>query len=485
MPLISPDKIEAGYEAVVVGAGFGSFFFLHEFLKSKRPGARVLMIEWGAYKNHDWQIENQTNSIYATDTLYTRGPGEKKWTHTVGFGGGTLCWYGHSPRNHPNDFCLRSKYGVGVDWPFSYRDLAPYYEEAERVMLVAAPDDIAVHYPGAARYVQPPHRMNDIDRIMKAAQPDMHFVMPCSALSRAVDSRSACRALAVCSQCPVDAKFTALNSMQHVTNHPDLDICVESKVDYIDIQNKSARAVRFVHRGRECTVRADLVVLGANAIYSPVLLLQSGFTHPLIGRYIHEKIVCSVEVYLDGVNNFNGSVKTTCINLSLMDGEHRSQYGAAMLYFENHWYSSGLRPEYGRWRETLPIVISVEPLPEFDNFVARSSDGRPHVSHPKHSNYGLNGVKAALEKLPKVLEPLPVERIDVRSMESDSVHIQGTLRMGNDPDESVVDAGQIHHDVRNLVVVGSSVFPTSGTAGPGLTLAAMSLRAARLLNGKS
>jgi choline dehydrogenase-like flavoprotein len=53
--------------------------------------------------------------------------------------------------------------------------------------------------------------------------------------------------------------------------------------------------------------------------------------------------------------------------------------------------------------------------------------------------------------------------------------------MGHDPAESVVDAGQIHHSVRNLVVVGSSVFPSSGTAPPSLTVAALSLRAAHLL----
>jgi choline dehydrogenase-like flavoprotein len=53
--------------------------------------------------------------------------------------------------------------------------------------------------------------------------------------------------------------------------------------------------------------------------------------------------------------------------------------------------------------------------------------------------------------------------------------------MGDDPEESVVDAGQVHHHVRNLVVVGSSVFPTCGSAPPSVTIAAMSLRAARLL----
>jgi choline dehydrogenase-like flavoprotein len=113
--------------------------------------------------------------------------------------------------------------------------------------------------------------------------------------------------------------------------------------------------------------------------------------------------------------------------------------------------------------------------------VTPGTNGRPRVSHPKHSDYGLRGVNAAIEKLPKVLAPLPVERIEVRQIDAVAVHLQGTLRMGDDQSESVVDAKQVHHQVRNLVVVGSSVFPTSGSAPPSLTVAAMSLRAARLL----
>jgi choline dehydrogenase-like flavoprotein len=480
MPFVHPDKIEASYQTVVIGSGFGSFFFLHEFLKKRRHG-RTLLIEWGAHKTHDWQVDNKANSIYETETLYTRGAGEKSWHYTVAFGGGTVCWWAHSPRNHPNDFRLKSKYDVGVDWPFSYEDLSPYYHEAEQVMLIAGPDDIALHYPGAGRYAQPPHRMNDIDKIMKAAQPDMHFVMPNSRLSRPVGSRGSCCGTAECRWCPVDAKFTALNSMQHIIDHPDLDICVDSKVEYLDVQNSSVDKVRFVNAGKERAVRADLVVLGANAFHSPVLLLQSGFRHPLIGKYIHEKLECLVEAYLSGVNNFSGSTITTCINLSLLDGEHRREYGGAMLYFENYWHY-GLRPEYGRWREILPITISVETLPEITDTVTRGSDGRPHVSF-KRSDYCLNGLKAALTKLPTVLQPLPVERIEQRQTDTIAVHLQGTLRMGDDPEESLVDAGQIHHQVRNLVVVGSSVFPTSGSAPPSLTIAAMSLRAARLLIG--
>jgi choline dehydrogenase-like flavoprotein len=481
MPFVHPDRIDASYEAVVIGSGFGSFFFLHEFLKAPRKGrGRVLVIEWGAYKDHDWQVKNKANSIYDTETLYTHGAGEKYWHYSIAFGGGTVCWWAICPRNHPNDFRLKSKYGVGVDWPISYDELAPYYHEAEQVMLIAGPDDMGIHYPGAGQYAQPPHRFSDIDRIMKAAQPDMHFVMPNGRLSRPIGQRGACCSTGVCRWCPLDAKFTALNSMQHVIEHPDVDICVDSKVEYIDIQNNSARAVRFVNGGKEYTARGDLVVLGANGINSPILLHQSGFNHPLIGRYLHEKIECSVEVYLDGVKNFGGSTLTTGMNLSLLDGEHRREYGGSVLFFDNTW-PYGMRPDYGRWREILPLTLSAEALPQSTTVVSRSDDGRPHVSFPKQSEYGLRGVQAALDKLPAVLRPLPVERIELRQMDEISVHLQGTLRMGTDPAESVVDPGQVHHSVRNLIVVGSSVFPTSGSAPPSLTVAAMSLRAARLL----
>ena len=38
---------------------------------------------------------------------------------------------------HPNDFVLKSKYGVGVDWPLAYTDIEPWYVEAENAIGVA------------------------------------------------------------------------------------------------------------------------------------------------------------------------------------------------------------------------------------------------------------------------------------------------------------------------------------------------------------
>jgi glucose dehydrogenase len=56
-------------------------------------------------------------------------------------------------------------------------------------------------------------------------------------------------------------------------------------------------------------------------------------------------------------------------------------------------------------------------------------------------------------------------------------HVMGTCRMGDDPKSSVVDAQLRVHGKPNCFVLGSSVFPSVGTANPTLTIAALSLRA--------
>lgn len=59
-----------------------------------------------------------------------------------------------------------------------------------------------------------------------------------------------------------------------------------------------------------------------------------------------------------------------------------------------------------------------------------------------------------------------------------SSHNIGTTRMADDPKQGVVDGnGKIHH-VDNFWIAGSSVFPTSGSAQPTLTILALALRLA-------
>ena len=54
-----------------------------------------------------------------------------------GPGGTTLHWLGSTPRLLPNDLKMKTLYGVGVDWPFDYEVLRPFYEMAELEIGVA------------------------------------------------------------------------------------------------------------------------------------------------------------------------------------------------------------------------------------------------------------------------------------------------------------------------------------------------------------
>ena len=79
------------------------------------------------------------------------------------------------------------------------------------------------------------------------------------------------------------------------------------------------------------------------------------------------------------------------------------------------------------------------------------------------------------------LTPLPIEHIQVPGHPNQTEsHILCTTIMGKNPADSIVDAGLVHHQIRNLLVLGGSVFPTASPANPTLTLSALSLRAADL-----
>jgi choline dehydrogenase-like flavoprotein len=60
-------------------------------------------------------------------------------------------------------------------------------------------------------------------------------------------------------------------------------------------------------------------------------------------------------------------------------------------------------------------------------------------------------------------------------------HHLGTTRMGTDPRTSVVDANCRTHQLENLYIAGSSVFPTGGEANPTLTIVALAHRLADTL----
>lgn len=480
MPFIGLERLREAYDLVLVGSGFGSLFFAHRAIQ-RRPDLRVLMIEWGERHDHPWQIEHGRNSEIDPRSTF-RAADRKYWNFTVAFGGGANCWFAQTPRLHPNDFRTKSQYGIGEDWPITYEELERFYCDAEEIMQISGPADMGDIFPRSKPYPQPPHRFSTPDEIMKRAQPRQHFNMPTARARMATQTRSQCCATARCNLCPVDAKFTALNGFGDLIGK--IDILTGARVRRFHIHNGVARDVVFTVGGRERQIRAEIFVLGANAIHSPAILLASGLNDPLIGVGLNEQLGAEFEVLLDGVDNFDGSTITTALNMSLYDGAFRRRHAGALLYFENRW-KFGLRSEPGRWRQSLPVLITVENPPSAESRVRIDQDGEAIVSFGGEGEYCRAGLEAARASLENVLRPLPVEAILWRGERATESHLQGSLRMGETSQDSVVDANQIHHNARNLLVVGSAVFPTCPCANPSLTVAALSLRAAERLYGSA
>lgn len=469
---------EAGrehWDAIVIGSGFGSLFFLQNYLQ-RHPDHKVLMLEWGQHHTRQWQVEQQKNSAIDHDSTFVN-QSEKGWNFNVGLGGGTNCWKGMAVRMHPHDFVLKSRYGVGLDWPIGYDDIAEYYDVAETIMGVAGAEDVGKIFPGAGNYPQRQHHFSATERLIKANRPDTFFSAPQAKLTKGENGRGACCNNGTCSLCPTGAKFYAIEGMPQVWTAPNLSICTGARVRRIEATGSAAEAVVFESDGREFTAKGDLIVLGANGIHSPFILQQSGILDGKPGAFLGEKMIGFVEIMLDGMDHFDGGTATTGYELTYIDGDFRSQHGAFQYWTNNSplWGGFRLDPP-NRFREVFPIGIVVEDLLHESNTVVDDGGPLPVIRHAGYSEYATKGLDFAISKMPEIFSSMPIESIEMRRIEPTTDHIQGSLRMGTDPATSVVDARQIHHKLRNLLVVGTSVFPTTSWAVPSLTCAAMSLK---------
>jgi len=168
------------------------------------------------------------------------------------------------------------------------------------------------------------------------------------------------------------------------------------------------------------------------------------------------------EAHLNGLDSFQGSTSVTGHGYMPYADEARRRDKAACLI--ETWNVGLLRPEPGKWRQVLHLRLVIEDLPDDDNRVELAGDV-PRAAFARHSDYALRAVRDLQSDLEHVLSPLPLERIIVTpTTEPTESHILGTTVMGRDAGDGVVDRDCVHHAVRNLVVLGGSVFPSGAPA---------------------
>lgn len=467
------------FDAVIVGTGFASSFFLYEYLKHVGAGARILVLEKGGKLDYEWKIKNRANSDISFNSQFTNKTPKKPWVQNIAFGGGA-CWTGNTPRMHPSDFKTFSKHGVGVDWPFDYDELEPYFLEVERVMQIAG--EAGAQHPRSAPYPGAAHKLNAFDRLLKKKYPDHYTAMPSARAGSNSTTRPPCCNNAACSVCPIGAKFQVDLHMKALYEDPRVTLLTRADVQAVDIAAGVARGVVYLHEGKSAVARANLVAVGAHAIATPAILLKSGLTDFALGKYLNEQLSVNVKVNLRGVENFDGRQMVTGLGLMFCDEGNRRDVPACIV---ENWNSPWLRAEFGRWRHVAHLKFVMEDIPAESNSVQLGTDGRPVVQYAEHSAYMKKGMAAVHSRVEAMLAGLPVEEFYVEIGTGHSLggeaHIQGTTRMGTDAASSVVDPDLVHHKVRNLLVLGSGVFPTCPAANPTLPLSALSVRAARRL----
>lgn len=463
---------------VIVGTGPASMFFLHHALELTGGDLEVVLLERGQDDDHAWQVANRRNSSFDGE-LFRSTAEHKPWVQTINYGGGSNCWAACTPRMMPNDFTLRSTYGVGWDWPVSYLDLAPHYDAVEQLMQVSGPDDAP--FPRSGPYPQPPHRFNAVDCVMKDAYPDTWVVQP-TARARRPAGRNACRANTVCPICPIDAKWTVRNGFDGLTDDPRITLRLGAEVTGLELGDGTVTGVHVRTADGDEVVRGDLVVLGAHVLGNLRILLASGLDDPGLGEGLHEQTSWNVTVDLDGLDNFDGSTLITGHGYMFYDGPWRSERAACLIEHSN---VPDLRHEPGRWRQRLTCKFIFEELPNPEDKVTLNAQdpGLLDIHWSGVGAYAQAGADHVFAHLDELFAPLPVERIHAPVFNLTESHIQGGFRFGDDPATSVVDRHLVHHRLRNLVVLGSGVYPTCSPANPTLTIAALSRWSAQHLFG--
>ena len=334
--------------------------------------------------------------------------------------------------------------------------------------------------PAPHPFPQPPHQFSRADLRIKAAFPDTFFQQPTARARHATALRPGCCGNMVCRLCPANAKFTIDNELRHLYADPRVTLLVKARALEVVTKAGMASGVTYETAGAIKQATSDLVVLGANALFNAHLLLRSGFTHPLLGRRLHEQAAVDVGVHLGDLDNVGGSTLISGQGYMFYDGPHRATRAATRIATQNPW---NIRVERGRWRQWMQLTLSFEALPLEENRVTYdpSRPDLPVVVHGTRSEYADRTIAMVPAMLDELLATLPVESVTISNPVPQEGHIIGTTVMGDDPATSVLDRNLVYHGVPNLVVLGSGAFPPLTPAQPTLTLSALSLLAANSL----
>ena len=523
------DQLSADF--VVIGSGIIGALTAR---KLALAGASVLILEAGPRVTRDELVARFRNSPRRSDWmspyppapwaphpvylpkdngyLVQAGPYPYPAEYIRQVGGTTWHWAAHAWRNVPNDFRIKSLYGVGVDWPITYEELEPFYQEAEEIMGVSgAPNTGSPRSkPFPMQPVAEPWAMR---RLRERLAPVYEVVSNTTARnSRSYGGRPACCGNNSCQPiCPIDAQYHGGLACD-AAEAAGAKLLPNANVYRLEHDDKGriAAAHYYDPDKRSHRVIGKVFIMAANGIESPRLLLLSrsdkfpdglANSHDMVGRHLMDHPSTSLtfdadeEVWLG-----RGPQSPSSIN-SMRDGPFRTEHAPYRLDFTNisrvdsatkELIDQGIygpelekRLRYSAAREmNVKNVLEVLPHPQHRITLSSEKDAmgiQKPQAHYSIDDYTRKGHKRSQEDFRRIAERMGGTNLRF-SKEGDfanNQHICGTLSMGKDPNTSVCDQWGRAHDHENLYFASTGVIPTAGTCNSTENGVALALRTAQ------
>jgi choline dehydrogenase-like flavoprotein len=435
-----------------------------------------------------------------------------------GVGGGSIIYAAAWNRFRPQDFRHGSITGVGDDWPLEYRDLAPYYARAEREFFVSGVGGDP-RYPDGFDLPMPPIAFGSLERRIALAHNRLgwHWWPGSNAIASApTGSLSPCVRRGSCmTGCFDGAKASVDRTHWPRALSAGVRLITRSRVLRVetDKQGRVTGVVCFDRSsGRETFVAAEVVVLAANGIGTPRLLLaSSNSTHPnglgnssgLVGTRLMMHPMSTVEgIFEDRFDSWQGPSGQRLYSLEFADANQQANLvrgakwqlmgsggpleTARSMYWRGHavWGAGFHEAFTKRFGHSASWTILAEDLADENNRVTLDSSlPSPEAGALARVSYQIaQEVKHILAfnedmAAESLREAGAYEVVKTTTPRETGWHLLGTAVMGTDRASSVVDSFGRSHDVENLFVFDGSVFPTSGPVNPTATIAALALRA--------
>jgi choline dehydrogenase-like flavoprotein len=522
------------YDVCVIGSGAAGGVVTKELCQA---GAKVILLEAGSevppsrFRSHCWPYDLQFRGFrdekqelfYPSDlkgSIQLDAPQYVFVDRIRVLGGRTVHWNAVVLRYAPSDFREHSLNGVEDDWPLSYQDLEPYYERIETEIGVCGNDDGIPILPAGKHYL-PALPLRCSEQLLKRVCEPMGIQVISvrkALLTRPYDQRPSCHYCGHCMDgCDVSAIFSTPSSMLPKARRTGNLTLRQNALAREILVNKEGlvRAVSIVDRitKKEEEIRARIVVVCCATIESSRLLLNStssmypaglANSNGVVGRYLNGHMEDDTYIYLKELEgqkpqNQDGALDHALVprykTKSLLGTfDFQVNFGGYMYPYQAEYLSG-----YGQsFKENVRKMQSGFLLLAGYGKVLARPENRVTI-HPSQTDaYGIripcvrfrfgdedlaihNEMQKAVDEISDRFKGAPRYKA-CPAPAGFSSHEVGTVRMGRDPKNSVLNSFCQAHEVKNLFVTDGSCFTTSSEKNPTLTIMALSLRASEYIS---